>query len=90
MTAEGIKKEPFSGWTAVAVCFISYMCTYGFIFYGYAVLFPATVKAMGWQRGDASIAQTVRALAAVFMAPLVGYLVVRIGVRKTMLSGGIL
>jgi len=71
-------------------CFISYVCTYGFICYGYAVLFPATVKAMGWARGDASIAQTVRALLAVFMSPVVAYVVIRWGVRKSMLFVGIL
>ena len=88
MTEEGIKKEPFYGWRNVAICFICYMFIYGFIFYGYAVLFPATVKAMGWARGDASVAQTIRALVAVFISPLVAFLVVRWGVRRTMLSGG--
>ena len=88
MTQGGIGKEPFFGWRNVTICFISYGLIYGCVFYGYSVIFPTMVKAMGWQRGDASIAQTVRALFTVFLGPVIGYAIIRWGVRKTMLSGG--
>ena len=63
---------------------------YGVVFYGFSVIFPAMVKAMGWKRGDASIANTVRALLVAFASPLCGYVIGRFSVRTALLSGGAL
>ena len=87
MTLQGQGKQPFYGWRNAVICFICYCMVYGVVFYGFSVVFPAMVKAMAWKRGDASIANTVRALLVAFGSPLCGYLIGRIGVKKTLLSG---
>jgi len=86
--SEVVGKEPFYGWQNVWVSFISYGLAFGFVYYAYAVVFPVMIKDMGWARGDASVAQTIRGLFSVLWAPLVGYLIVKWGVRRTILSGG--
>lgn len=88
MTLQGQGKEPFYGWRNVVICFICYCMVYGVVFYGFSVVFPAMVKAMGWKRGDASIANTVRALLVAFGSPVCAYMIGRFGVRKTLFSGG--
>lgn len=85
---EVVGREPFYGWWNVLVSTISYGLAFGFVYYSYAVVFPVMIKTMGWARGDASIAQTVRGLFSVLWGPLVGYLIVKWGIRKTILSGG--
>jgi MFS family permease len=90
MTPQGTGKQPFYGWRNVVICFICYCMVYGVVFYGFSVIFPAMVKAMGWKRGDASIANTVRALVVAFASPLCGYMIGRFSVRATLLSGGVL
>ena len=87
MTAQ---KKFFYGWTNVLILFICYFLLYGIVFYGFSVMFPAMIKALKWSRGDASIAQTLRGLVIGFAAPLVAYMINRIGTRKTIMSGGIL
>jgi len=81
-------KEPFYGCWNVFYSTISYGLAFGFVYYSYAVVFPVMIKDLGWARGDASVAQTVRGLFSVLWGPLVGYLIVKWGVRRTILSGG--
>jgi len=90
MTPQRTGKEPFYGWRNVVICFICYCMVYGVVFYGFSVIFPAMVKAMGWKRGDASIANTVRALLVAFASPLCAYMIGRFTVRVTLLAGGTL
>ena len=84
------EKRQFYGWRNVIICFLCYMFVYGFVFYGFAVVFPTMVKAMGWKRGDASIAQTIRTLVMGFGSPVAGYLIARYSARTAMLIGGVL
>lgn len=90
MSQVEIENEKFYGWRNVFICFLCYFLVYGVVFYGFSVVFPAMVKAMGWKRGDASIAQTIRALLVGFGSPVAGYMIGRWSVRTTLLSGGIL
>ena len=83
-------KQPFYGWTNVVICFLCYFLVYGIVFYGFSVIFPVMVKTMGWKRGDASIAQTMRVLVMGFGSPLAGYIIARWSVRAALLSGGLL
>lgn len=59
----------------------------GLVFYAYSVIFPAMIKAMGWSRGDASIAHTFNSLLVGFMAPVAAMVINRYGAKKTMLAG---
>ncbi len=83
-------KPGFYGWTNVVILFLSYCLLYGFVFYGYSVVFPAMIKAMKWARGDASIAHTIRVFLVAFGAPAVAFMIKRWSVRTTMLIGGFL
>lgn len=80
-------KEKFYGWKNLVILFICYSLIYGTVFYAYSVMFSAMVKSMGWARGDASIAHTIRGFMVGFMSPVVGWMVNRWGVRNTMMAG---
>lgn len=81
------QKAAFFGWRNIIILFINYGLLYGVAFYGYSVTFPAMIKALGWARGDASVAHTIRAVIVGFSAPLCVYLITRIGNRWTMVAG---
>lgn len=81
------KKTKFYGWRNVVILFSCYCLIYGIVFYGYAVLFPATLKALGWARGDASVANTIRGFMVGFAAPVVALMVNRWGTKNTIMAG---
>jgi sugar phosphate permease len=77
----------FFGWTNVVLLFFIYGAVYGFIFYGFSVVFPEMVRAEGWGRGDASMAHTLRAFSLGALAPLVAIAVGKAGAKRTMVAG---
>lgn len=77
----------FYGWTNAFILFVIYATLYGFVFYGFTVVFPAMIKAQGWGRGEAALAHTMRGFLLGFLAPLVSYFIVKFGSKKTMLIG---
>ena len=80
-------KQHFYGWRNLILLFLCYCMLYGFVFYGFSVVFPAMVKAMGWKRGDASLGHTLRGLLIAFGSPICAFMITRFGVQKTMLTG---
>ena len=87
MSSQVQTKTHFSGWSNLIILTLAYTLMYGVAFYGYAVVFPAMIKATGWARGDASVAHTIRALIVGFGSPLTVYLMSRFGIRNTMTMG---
>ncbi|MFO7963793.1 MAG: MFS transporter [Desulfobacterales bacterium] len=81
------KHIPFYGWYNVLFLFLIYTATMGFLFYGFAVIFPAMVHAQGWGRGEAALAHTIRGLMVGFMAPLVALSIGRLGSANTIKIG---
>jgi len=77
----------FYGWKNVSVLFFVYMFTLGMVFYGYSAIFPAMIKATGWNRGTASIAHTINMLLGGTLIPLVAFSINKIGARKTIRTG---
>ena len=77
----------FYGWTNAFILFAIYATLYGFVFYGFTVVFPAMIKAQGWGRGEAAFAHTLRGFLLGFLAPLTSYCIVRFGSKRTMLLG---
>lgn len=77
----------FFGWTNVALLFYIYGAVYGFIFYGFSVVFPEMIRAEGWARGDAAIAHTIRAFSLGALAPLVAIAIKKFGTKRTMIAG---
>jgi sugar phosphate permease len=80
-------RHRFFGWTNVALLFYIYGAVYGFIFYGFTVVFPEMIRAEGWARGDAAIAHTVRAFSLGALAPLVALAVKKFDTKRTMIAG---
>lgn len=81
------KTDRFYGWINAVILFFIYGTMYGFIFYGFTVVFPAMVQAMGWSRGEAALSHTVRGFSLGLLAPLASYAVIRYGSKRTMIAG---
>jgi sugar phosphate permease len=84
---DGQAKPGFFGWKNVVLLFIVYGAVYGFVFYGFTVVFPEMIRAEGWSRGDAAMAHTLRAFSLGALAPLVAVAVGKFGAKRTMNAG---
>jgi len=86
-----MKKRPFIfyGWIIVAAGIVLYALGYG-ARYSFSVIFPSLLTEFHWPRDATAIMLSVHLLVYGFVAPMAGYLIDRIGPRKTMASGTIL
>jgi len=85
-----VKNLPFYyGWVVFAVTFLIYMFMYG-LRYSIGVFFTPIQQEFGWSTATTASAVTVFFWVYAVSAPIVGNLAERIGVRKTVLIGGIL
>ena len=82
-----LPNKKFYGWKNATLLFFIYFITMGLVFYAYSVIFPAMIKALGWSRGDASIAHTINSLLVGFLGPVASIVINRYGTRKTMFIG---
>ena len=85
--ADQQRSTGFFGWTNALLLFFIYGAVYGFVFYGFTVVFPEMIRAQGWSRGDASVAHTLRAFSLGVLAPLVAVAVGKLGAKRTMIAG---
>ena len=83
----GQAPRKFYGWTNVGLFFFIQFAAGGFVYFAYSVVFPAMVEAMDWNRGTASLAQTVALIMLGLAYPLTGWLIHRFGVRQTVTIG---
>jgi len=83
----GQAPRKFYGWTNVGLFFFIQFAASGFVYFAYSVVFPAMVETMDWNRGTASLAQTVALIMLGLAYPLTGYLLSRYGVRQTVTIG---
>ena len=83
----GQAPRKFYGWTNVGLLFFIQFAASGFVYFAYSVVFPAMVETMDWNRGTASLAQTVALIMLGLAYPLAGYLIHRFGVRQTVTAG---
>ncbi|MBV1929067.1 MAG: MFS transporter [Gammaproteobacteria bacterium] len=82
-----VASEKFYGWNNVGLLFVIYFAVMGMVFYGFNVIFPAMITDMGWGRGDAAFAHTIRGLLVGFTAPLVAIILNKYGSRNTLVIG---
>ncbi len=85
MTAQG--SEKFYGWKNAIILFLLYFCLLGFVYYGFSVIFPQMVKAMGWSRGQAALPHSLRAVMVGLLTPLASVAINKIGSKRTFLIG---
>jgi sugar phosphate permease len=77
----------FYGWWIVfAAAFIVFLSA-GTFFYGFSLLVAPLTAEFGWSRASISIAFSLRTEVGGIAAPAVGFLVVRVGVRRVTLTG---
>jgi len=85
-----VKRLPFYyGWVIFAITFLIYMFMFG-LRYSIGVFFTPIQREFGWSTATTASAVTVFFWVYALSAPLVGNLAERIGVRKTVLLGGLL
>jgi sugar phosphate permease len=85
--ADQQRTKSFFGWTNVLLLFFIYGAVYGFVFYGFTVIFPEMIRAQGWGRGEAAMAHTLRAFSLGAFAPLVAIVLGKAGAKRTMIAG---
>ena len=79
----------FYGWRIVGACFFIAFYVSSVIFYGFTVFFEPLVREFGWSYTKVSFASSLRGLETGILAPVIGYLVDRLGSRKLLLAGTI-
>ena len=77
----------FFGWWVVFVSAALIFLTGGTFFYGFSVLFNPIVNEFGWSRAAVSFAFSLRSEVGGIAAPVVGFLVDRVGPRRLMVFG---
>lgn len=84
------KRLPFYyGWVIFAVTFLIYMFMYG-LRYSVGIFFEPIKNEFGWSNAMTASGVTIFYWVYAFSAPFVGPLARRIGVRKTVLIGGLM
>ena len=80
----------FYGWWVVAASGFVNLYTGGTFFYGFTAYFNPIIDEFGWSRSITSLAFSLYRLEGGLAAPIVGFLVDSLGVRKLMMSGAFL
>lgn len=79
----------FYGWKLLTGLSLIYFFAVGSTFYGVGVVLPPMLKELGWSRTEASTGFALLTVVYGMSGPLVAILIRRIGVRLTMVSGGL-
>jgi MFS family permease len=79
----------FYGWWIVLICSILTIYGGGIFYYGFSTFVKPVVRELGWSMALVSGAFSLYRLEAGIAAPIVGYLLDRIGPRKLVFAGGL-
>ena len=77
----------FSGWWVVFASAAIVFLTGGTFFYGFGALFNPIVNEFGWSRASVALAFSLRSEVGGLAAPIVGFIVDRVGSRRLMVGG---
>ena len=77
----------FFGWWVVFASAAIVFLTGGTFFYGFGALFNPIVNEFGWSRASVSFAFSLRSEVGGLAAPVVGFMVDRVGSRRLMIGG---
>jgi len=79
----------FYGWWVVAACFGIAFYTSGTVAFGFTAFFEPIAEEFGWSYTQISFAASLRGMEMGIFAPLMGFLVDRLGARRLLLAGTI-
>jgi sugar phosphate permease len=77
----------FYGWWVVGACATIIFFSAGTFFYGFGLLVSPLTAEFGWSRASISLAFSLRTEVGGVAAPLVGFIVDRVGVRRLIIGG---
>lgn len=77
----------FYGWWIVIASFFMFLISGGIAFYGFTTFFNPIAEEFGWSAAQISFAFSLRSIEFGIMAPLVGFLMDKVGVRKIIIFG---
>ncbi|MFC2033840.1 MFS transporter [Chloroflexota bacterium] len=77
----------FYGWWIVAASWFMFLVCGGIAFYGFTAFFNPIVGEFGWSFAQISLAFSLRSIESGIMAPIVGFLMDKFGVRKITIFG---
>ena len=77
----------FYGWWIVAASFFMFLICGGMVAYGFTTFFNPIADHFGWSAAQISLAFSLRSLEFGIMAPLIGFLIDKVGVRKISIFG---
>jgi MFS family permease len=80
-------KKIFYGWWIVSAAFLINVYVAGVVFFGFTAFFEPIVKEFGWSYTQVSLAISLRGLEMGFLAPIVGFMVGRLGSRRLIFWG---
>lgn len=80
-------KKIFYGWWIIIAGTIINALNGGVFFYGFSIFFMPLVDEFGWSRAAVSLGVSLSRLERGILAPLIGFLIDRIGPRRLMLFG---
>jgi sugar phosphate permease len=86
-TAVSHRTSFFFGWWVVFASAAIVFLTGGTFFYGFGALFNPIVNEFGWSRASVSFAFSLRSEVGGLAAPIVGFMVDRVGSRRLMVAG---
>ena len=86
-TALSTRTGFFFGWWVVFASAAIVFLTGGTFFYGFGALFNPIVNEFGWSRASVSFAFSLRSEVGGLAAPVVGFMVDRVGSRRLMVAG---
>jgi MFS family permease len=80
-------KRIFYGWWIVLASFFIAFYVGGTVFFGFTAFIEPVVKEFGWSYAQVSFAASLRGMEMGIMAPVIGFLVDRVGSRKLLVYG---
>ncbi len=79
----------FYGWAILAALSGIYFFAVGTVVYGFSVIIPDMITAMGWTRSEAGLGYSILAFVMGMSGPVAAYCIHRFGARATMTAGGL-